>query len=84
MATMKALFEMAVVGLLISPVPLAIGQGGGSGDGRRAKEAGDLCKRIAEIKLIPIKAREGKGRDFKDIDPVYDKFRTLGDAPFLV
>jgi len=57
-----------------------IGQAGGNADSSRAKEARDLCKRVAEIKLIPIQARESKGGDFKDIDPVYDKFRILGDA----
>lgn len=76
----KALVQLVVMGLLFSTVPPAIGQQEGKGDGRRIKDALDLCSRIAEIKQIPIKAGEGRGGDFRNIDPVYDRFRVLGEA----
>jgi hypothetical protein len=77
---MTAILEIVAVGLTLSAIALASGQVRGNGEGSHDREARNLCKRIAEVRSIPIKARDGKGGDFKDVDPVYDKFRVLGDA----
>src|SRR5712692_9550028 len=46
-------------------------------DSKKAQEAGNLCRRIAEIKVLPLKPAEGTVEGFKKLDPVYGEFRAL-------
>ena len=39
-----------------------------------------LCNQIRKVKTMPLKANEGGLKYFKALDPVYGRFRELGDA----
>jgi hypothetical protein len=46
----------------------------------QAQEAQVLCKHISDIKRLPFHRDEAPTEAFKELDPVYGRFRELGDA----
>ncbi|HET9839403.1 MAG TPA: hypothetical protein VFR84_14320 [Candidatus Angelobacter sp.] len=42
--------------------------------------AREVCSRITQIKMLPMKPNEGDLNFFKGLDPAYGQFRELGEA----